>query len=93
VDDVKESYMAISDTSRKQVLIMGDINLSNVAWVTNDSDAAGMEFEDLIMYNYLVQHVESPTRKNNILVWCQYQKVAWWIRQILWSIWEIVIII
>jgi hypothetical protein len=33
--------MTISNASRKQVLIMGDFNFTNINWVTNESDTAG----------------------------------------------------
>jgi endonuclease/exonuclease/phosphatase family metal-dependent hydrolase len=66
-DELRELYMAISNASRKQVLIMGDFNFPNINWVMHESDTAGSEFRDLIMDNYLVQHVKFPTRENNIL--------------------------
>jgi hypothetical protein len=53
-DELTELYVAISNASRKQVLSMGDFSFLNVNWVTNESDAAGAKFRDLIMDNYLV---------------------------------------
>jgi hypothetical protein len=48
-DESRKLYMAISNVSRKQVLIMGDLNFPNINWVINKSDTAGAEFRDLIM--------------------------------------------
>jgi hypothetical protein len=67
VDELRQLHMAISCTSRKQVLITGDINFPKLNLETNESDAADDEFRDLIMDTSHVQHVKSPTRENNIL--------------------------
>jgi hypothetical protein len=82
--------MAISNASRKQVLIIGDFNFPNINWVTNESYTASPEIRDLIMDNYLVQHVKSPTERKLYFRFCV--NIRRWIRWRLLSIWEIVII-
>ncbi|MGE5822757.1 MAG: reverse transcriptase domain-containing protein [Nitrososphaerota archaeon] len=66
-NEMNELYKSISTASRGQVLIMGDFNFPNIDWDTLDSDAEGSKFIDLILDNYLSQHVKSPTREKNIL--------------------------
>jgi hypothetical protein len=68
--ELRELFTAVSNASGKQVQIMGDFNFPNMNWVTKESDTASAEFRHLIMDNYLVQHVEFPTRENNILDLC-----------------------
>src|SRR5664279_658979 len=46
---------------------MGDFNFPNINWDTLDSDLSSGRFRDLILDNYLVQHVKQPTRDTNIL--------------------------
>lgn len=54
-DESRALYVAISSASRKQVLIMGDINFPNMNWVINESVNSGTDFRDPVMDNYLVQ--------------------------------------
>jgi hypothetical protein len=70
VGKLRALCMAINNASRKQVLIMGDFDFSNINWVTNENDTAGTDLRDSILENYLVQHVKSPMRENNTWIWC-----------------------
>ncbi|KAF2359920.1 Endonuclease/exonuclease/phosphatase [Trinorchestia longiramus] len=46
---------------------MGDFNLPHINWTTRQSQAPGSKLIDLINTNSLQQHVNEPTRENNIL--------------------------
>jgi len=48
---------------------MGDFNYPKINWSTldSDSDPPSTAVRDLILDNYLDQHVREPTRENNIL--------------------------
>ncbi|KAF2352771.1 Endonuclease/exonuclease/phosphatase [Trinorchestia longiramus] len=46
---------------------MGDFNLPHINWTTRQSQAPGSKLIDLMNRNSLQQHVNEPTRGNNIL--------------------------
>jgi len=48
---------------------MGDFNYPKINWSTldSDSDPPSTAVRDVILDNYLYQHVREPTRENNIL--------------------------
>jgi hypothetical protein len=46
---------------------MGDFNYPGINWITFESDNHGVEFRDLILDNFLNQHVREPTREKNVL--------------------------
>ncbi|KAF2351854.1 Endonuclease/exonuclease/phosphatase [Trinorchestia longiramus] len=50
-----------------ETLIMGDFNLPHMNWTTRQSQAPGSKLIDLMNTNSLQQHVNEPTRGNNIL--------------------------
>ncbi|KAF2351558.1 Endonuclease/exonuclease/phosphatase [Trinorchestia longiramus] len=50
-----------------ETLIMGDFNLPHINWTTRQSQAPGSKLIDLMNTNSLQQHVNEPTRGNNIL--------------------------
>lgn len=50
-DKLTELYTAISNASRKQVLIMEDMNFPKITWVTNENDTAGTELRDIKYFN------------------------------------------
>ncbi|KAF2351373.1 Endonuclease/exonuclease/phosphatase [Trinorchestia longiramus] len=50
-----------------ETLIMGDFNLPHINWTTRQSQAPGSKLIDLMNTNSLQQHVDEPTRGNNIL--------------------------
>jgi hypothetical protein len=54
---------------------MGDFNFLNINWVTHESATADAEFRDLLMDNYLIQHVKFPTREDDILDFVLTSKV------------------
>jgi hypothetical protein len=49
------------------VMIMGDFNYPGINWESLDCDSSSLAFRDLVLDNYLYQHVRQPTRMNNIL--------------------------
>ncbi|KAF2352898.1 Endonuclease/exonuclease/phosphatase [Trinorchestia longiramus] len=46
---------------------MGDLNLPHINWTARQSQAPGSKLIDLMNRNSLQQHVNEPTRGNNIL--------------------------
>ncbi|KAF2357366.1 Endonuclease/exonuclease/phosphatase [Trinorchestia longiramus] len=48
-------------------VIMGDFNLPHINWTTRQSQASGSKLIDLMNTISLQQHVNKPTRGNNIL--------------------------
>ena len=65
--ELKELYDTIAQAANKEVLIMGDFNFPYINWDTLESDSDGSHFRDLLLDNYLIQHVKEPTRNNNVL--------------------------
>ncbi|MGE5821999.1 MAG: hypothetical protein ACM31M_05390, partial [Nitrososphaerota archaeon] len=65
--ELNELFRVIENASKGDVLIMGDFNYPKINWDSLDSDSNSMAFRDLILDNYLFQHVRQPTRLNNIL--------------------------
>ena len=65
--ELEELFTVIQNASKGQVLIMGDFNYPNIDWNTLESDQNGVAFRDLILDNYLFQHVKVPTRDKNVL--------------------------
>ena len=66
-NEIKELFDVIEMASRGPLLIMGDFNYPHINWDNFESDANGSEFRDLVLDNYLHQHVKLPTRDKNIL--------------------------
>ena len=46
---------------------MGDFKYPSIDWSILHTTRDGLDFFNLIMDNFLCQHVNSPTRENNIL--------------------------
>jgi len=46
---------------------MGDFNYPDINWSTLTADSTGQDFLKLTLDCYLEQHVQQPTRLNNIL--------------------------
>ena len=66
--EVQELCNAIRDASCKQVIIMGDFNLPDINWESLECHNSISEcFMTLVQDTYLVQHVNVPTRGDNIL--------------------------
>jgi hypothetical protein len=65
--ELKELFRTIETASKGSVLIMGDFNYPKIDWNTLECDSTGIRFRDLLLDNYLCQHVTEPTRENNIL--------------------------
>ena len=58
----------IEKVAQETVLIMGDFNFGNdINWLTHEAKGHGTLFLETIGSCFLFQHVEHPTRKNNIL--------------------------
>lgn len=62
-----ELFSVIRKASENQVLIVGDFNFPKIEWESLDSDNDGRQFLDLVLDCFLFQHVDTPTRANNIL--------------------------
>ena len=65
--EVLDLHSVIRKASHGHVLNMGDFNYPSINWNILDSDLAGGSFFDLVQNCFLVQHVLTPTRGNNIL--------------------------
>jgi hypothetical protein len=61
ISELEALYAAIRKASTRQVMIMGDFNFPGINWETNHCDAASEQFRNLIMANFLHQHVKTPT--------------------------------
>jgi hypothetical protein len=66
-NEVEELFKVIEKAAEDKVLIMGDFNFPGINWDTLESGTNAIEFRDLVMDNYLIQHVHEPTRESNIL--------------------------
>jgi hypothetical protein len=65
--ELEQLFCSIKEASRNQVLIMGDFNYPDIDWDTLSHNHSSSDFIDLILDSYLIQHVNEPTRENNIL--------------------------
>jgi len=65
--ELQELFKVISIASKGKVLIMGDFNYPRLNWDTYECDSNAENFRDLLLDNYLYQHVREPTRESNIL--------------------------
>ena len=66
-DEVNNMLSMLRSISGKRVLVMGDFNYPKINWNTFESDSSGEAFLDVILDNFWIQHVTSPTREQNIL--------------------------
>ncbi|KAF2345922.1 Endonuclease/exonuclease/phosphatase [Trinorchestia longiramus] len=66
-DDEFYDCLDIILSTPHETLIMGDFNLPHINWTTRQSQAPGSKLIDLMNTNSLQQHVNEPTRRNNIL--------------------------
>ena len=57
----------LQELSNRNLVIMGDFNYPNIDWNNLHTTRDGSDFMNLIMDNFLCQHVNFPTRENNIL--------------------------
>jgi len=62
-----ELYSVIKVVCRNYVVIMGDFNYPGINWQTLDCDASSVNFLEIVQDTFLVQHVLSPTRGDNVL--------------------------
>jgi len=60
-------FNAITEANLGHCSIVGDFNYPNINWNTLDCNKEHEQFVDLIQDNFLFQHVDAPTRENNIL--------------------------
>ena len=65
--ELDEMFEAIKGASKGRILLMGDFNYPSINWETLECDSAGSKFMDLVLDNYLCQHVKVPTRDRNVL--------------------------
>ncbi|XP_065193026.1 uncharacterized protein LOC135824224 [Sycon ciliatum] len=67
IEYLEETLLAVRHLG-DYVLITGDFNVHNTAWLgSTKTTVAGEALEDLCASHYLTQHVSEPTRKNNTL--------------------------
>ncbi|KAF2350815.1 Endonuclease/exonuclease/phosphatase [Trinorchestia longiramus] len=66
-DDEFYDCLNIILSTPHDTLIMEDFNLPHINWTTRQSQAIGSKLIDLMNTNSLQQHVNKPTRGNNIL--------------------------
>lgn len=66
-EEIDELFKVLQKASKGEVMIMGDFNYPGINWETYESNSHGHAFLDLVMDNFLHQHVQEPTRENNIL--------------------------
>jgi len=66
-DELEQLFTSIKQASRNHVLIMGDFNYPDINWDTMYHSNLGSEFVELVLDNFLIQHVDEPTREKNIL--------------------------
>ncbi|KAF2351292.1 Endonuclease/exonuclease/phosphatase [Trinorchestia longiramus] len=65
-DDEFYDCLDIILSTPHETLIMGDFNLPHLNWTTRQSQAPGSKLIDLMNTNSLQQHINKPTRGNNI---------------------------
>jgi len=61
--ELEELIRSIEIAPKGQALMMGDFNYPKISWDTLDCDSTGTKFRDLLLDNYLYQHVKEPTRE------------------------------
>ncbi|KAF2349954.1 Endonuclease/exonuclease/phosphatase [Trinorchestia longiramus] len=66
-DDEFYDCLDIILSTPHETLIMGDFNLPHINWTSRQSQAPGSKLIDLMNNHSLQQHVNEPTRGNNIL--------------------------
>ena len=66
-EEIENMAKAINMVSKGTLLIMGDFNYPNIDWSKLEAHGNDIMFRDLILDNYLIQHVKEPTRDQNIL--------------------------
>jgi hypothetical protein len=66
-DEINSLFEEIKTHSKGDTIIMGDFNYKDINWKTGFSSGAASNFMDLVKECFLYQHVEEPTRENNIL--------------------------
>lgn len=57
----------IHELSHRDLVIMGDFNYPDIDWSNLSAGCDGYKFLNIVMDNFLHQHVHFPTRENNIL--------------------------
>jgi endonuclease/exonuclease/phosphatase family metal-dependent hydrolase len=65
--ELSELFKSIEIASKGQTIIMGDFNYPKINWDTLECDSMGTKFRDLLLDNYLYQHVKESTRESNTL--------------------------
>ena len=72
----EQLYKCIQELSNRNLVIMGDFYHPNIDWNNLYTTRGGSDFMNLIMDNFLCQHVNFPTRENNILdlylIWSEH---------------------
>ena len=65
--ELDQLFGSIKQASRNQILIMGDFNYPDTDWDTMCHNSSSSNFVDLVLDNFLIQHVNEPIRDKNVL--------------------------
>ena len=68
IEDDNSLYDLLNVVSKENIILMGDFNFGNsIDWKSNVSHGQGKIFLKCILKNFLIQHVDQPTRDLNVL--------------------------
>jgi hypothetical protein len=67
LEETEQMFSAIRNSTKNQAVIVGDFNYPGINWTTLDSKSNEEVFTDLVYDCFLTQHVNLPTRGDNIL--------------------------
>jgi hypothetical protein len=68
--EIEELFKVLQMAAKGEVLIMGDFNYPGINWETFESNNHGQVFRDLVMENFLIQHMREPTKWWKIWTFC-----------------------
>ena len=68
LDEVEKMIEQIKGASKFQAVILGDFNYPGINWETGEAKSlADKQFFEMINDCFLIQHVRTPTRGENVL--------------------------
>lgn len=67
VENTNKLYSILRELSDRHILILGDFNFPSIDWSMQSASVHDMQFLDLLNDLFLYQHVNFPTREDNIL--------------------------
>ena len=65
--EVIDMFKVIGQANKGRCVIVGDFNYPHIDWENMEYSEDNDEFVELLQDNFLVQHVDAPTRGDNIL--------------------------